>query len=317
MFEGSAPISIHEIPGESPWSRPFGVVLSGSGDELVSSSLSRSALRDILGGDVPVEDHAFTVMQGDAHDPGDLAVRCGQSCPRTNSELVRAALAAETRALGNRKKSRRWKIPDLALDALKGRVDPRGRPNTRESLSTLLPRARAEEQNPEQPGRPVAMARVGFYPRGKSDLEDIPHVEQLLNDVMDAVKKTDDPEVVVLGMASQTSGTASLNTDLAELRAITVARKLDRLATTKASELQGKLKVYGVGIYALQEAGFALDGDQVEKYFGSGLLPRSPHGVQDTRDAISNQAVIVVVVSRSSAFVVLLDLVDIDRNART
>ena len=199
----------------------------------------------------------------------------------------------------------RSQIHDLSIDALTADVAPASMPGVMDVLSTLLPRARTEELKSR--GVNVAV-RAAFFPRGSSAFDEVPHGEAVLNDVKAAAAKMPDPLVLVFGMASSESGNDVINEMLADLRAITMAGELRR-------ELGSGIEVRGVGIYALQTAGFALDSTLVKQFFRLALLPRSPRGAQDTRDTVSNQGVIVVVVSRKASFFVLLNGV-IDRRAR-
>lgn len=240
---------------------------------------------------------------GDMHGHSDWSqdVPCGDLCLRTNANALRIAYNKQKRLLGGREKINRSLIYNQGLDALKRGVSPRSLPGVLETLSTLIPRARAEERKSN--GRTVAV-RAMFFPRGSAAFDDVPQGKEVLNEVRAATEKISDPLVLVFGTASS-NGNASTNRTLADSRALTAASELQR-------ELGSKIKVLGVGIYDFQMEGFALDSAQVKQYFRLELLPPSPDD-QDTPDAVSNQGVIMLVLSSSRDFLVQLDVVDIDR----
>lgn len=255
---------------------------------------------------------------GDMHGHSDWSqdVSCGDSCPRTNANALRIAYSKQKRLLDARKEIKRSIIHESGLDALKGRVRPESLPGMLEALSTLIPRARAEERKSN--GGAVAV-RAMFFPRNSHALDDVPHGKEVLNEVRAATEKVKmkmlnevkaatekmkmrHPLVLVFGVASS-YGEESYNTRLADSRALTVASELRR-------ELGSDIEVSGVGIYAFQMQGFALDSAQVKQYFRLELLP-NPDGDQDIPDAVANQGVIVLVMDPGGDFLVQLDVVDI------
>lgn len=306
------------------WPPSKSVHLGLMSDSFARSSSSSSGtiyVRGFSSGDERIHPN-YVFVPGDTTDGSDWSynfkphVDCGESCARIAPDTLRIAYAARARVLGARAMSGRSAIHDLALGSIKLGVAPGSRPAVLRQLSKVIADARRDEKS--SGGSSVAV-RAAFFPRGSFAIAEAPRGEDMLNAVKAAAAKMDDPVVFVFGMASPASGTKFINTTLADLRATTVADHLrstlaDLRATTVADHLRSTLEpqigVHGVGIYALQQAGFALDHSQVEKHFGGELLPQTPSGGQDTPDSVSNQGVIVLVVSRKGPFIVLRDLVE-------